>query len=94
MLRRLNIGRRVFVSRGLRLEVLLGRINRAQALSDGRLFRGEKGGEGQRGLDSWRLSYWRRLHYYIISDAGVCPCSSRTFILYVVTAKGVLQSYY
>lgn len=57
LLRRLNIGRWFFIGRGLMLEVFLGRMNRAQELGGGGLFRGDKGGEGQRGLDSWRLSH-------------------------------------
>lgn len=57
LLRRLNIGRRFFIGRGLMLEVFLGRTNSTQELGGGGLFRGEKGGEGQRGLDSWRLSH-------------------------------------
>lgn len=55
------------------------------------------GRRGERGRGDWTRGDCRiggDCIIIIISDAGVCPCSSRTFILYVVTAKGVLQSYY
>lgn len=61
LFRRLNIGRRVIVGCGLMLDINLGRMEGTRDLGDGGLFCGEKWREGQRGLDSWRLSHGRRL---------------------------------
>lgn len=96
LLRQLNNGRRVFAGGGLMLEIFLGWINRTLEFGDGGLSRGEKGGEGWRGLYGRRM-YGERLHLYFrysISDAGMYSCSPRTFISCVIAAKGLLQCYY
>lgn len=78
LLRRLIIGRRVFVGCGLILDTFLRRMKRTRDLGNRSLFCGEEGREGQRGLGSWRLSHgrrleWKRLHRYVTFDAGgVC----------------------
>lgn len=57
LIRPLNIGRRVFVGRGLMLDTFLGRMKRTRDLGNRGLFCREEGREGQWGLDSWRLDW-------------------------------------
>lgn len=90
--RRLNIGRRFLVGRGLMLDIFLGRMNRTRNLGDGSLFRGEGGREGQRRLDPWRLSHGRRLQHYISFDASLCTCRLRKFF-FIFYGVRILQSW-